>query len=115
MDLYAIWVPAQLKSARTRGLTSVYWGASHRWWQADQVVRRATAGEQPAHFFQASQLDLTRRAGVLEPSEALLDQLSPAQADGTARQSCGSSGQNVASEVVPKPDSRSDAGLLESQ
>src|ERR1039458_10697789 len=69
---------------------------SHEFRQSDQVVRGATEDEQPIHFFQASQLDLAQRAGLLEPAEALLEQPSPTQADGIARLPCGSSVQVAA-------------------
>jgi hypothetical protein len=52
--------------------------------QPGQVVRGATEDEQPVHFVQSAQLHLADRAGLLEPSEALLDQPATAQADGIA-------------------------------
>ena len=76
------------------------WLLSHQFGQPDQVVRGATEDEQPVHFFQASQLDLAQRAGLLKPTEALLDQPSPAQADGIARLPCGSSVQVAAAALV---------------
>src|SRR5260370_2383965 len=58
------------------------------WWdkpgQPGQVVRGATEDEQPVHLVQSAQLHLADRAGLLQPSEALLDQPATAQADGIA-------------------------------
>src|SRR4030088_3063356 len=52
--------------------------------QPGQVVRGATEDEQPVHLVQSAQLHLVDRAGLLQPSEALLDQPATAQADGIA-------------------------------
>ena len=52
--------------------------------QPGQVVRGATEDEQPVHLVQSAQLHLADRAGLLQPSEALLDQPATAQADGIA-------------------------------
>jgi hypothetical protein len=49
-----------------------------------QVMRGATENEQPVHLVQSAQLHLADRAGLLQPSEALLDQPATAQADGIA-------------------------------
>ena len=46
--------------------------------QSQQVVRGATEDEQPVDFLQSAQLDLAQWAGLLQPSEALLDQPAPA-------------------------------------
>lgn len=62
----------------------------------DQVVRGATEDEQPVLFLQPSQPYLPQRAGLLEPSESLLDQPSPAQADDVAGLACGSAVQIAA-------------------
>ena len=75
---------------------------SHEFWHPDQVVRGATEDEQPVHFLQTSQLDLAQRAGLLEPAEALLDQPSPTQANGMARQTRGSAVQ-VAADLPGTP------------
>ena len=73
---------------------------SHQSRQPDQVVRGTTEDEQPVHFLQTSQLDLAQRAGLLQPSEALFDQPSPAQTDGVAGLSCGSAVQIAAPPLV---------------
>ena len=59
-------------------------------WQAQEVVGGAAEDEDPVHLMQTAQLDLPNRAGLLQPSEALLDQPSPAQADRIAGMSGGS-------------------------
>ncbi len=66
----------------------------------DQVVRGATEDEQPVHFLQAAQLDLAQRAGLLEPSEALLDQPAAAQADSIAGLARGSPVQVAAAALI---------------
>jgi hypothetical protein len=53
-------------------------------------VRGATEDEQPVHLVQTAQLDLAQRAGLLQPSEALLHQPAAAQADRVAGVPCGS-------------------------
>ena len=63
---------------------------SHEFGQSDQVVCCATEDEQPVHFLQTSQLDLTQSACLLEPAEALFNQPSPAQANGIAGLTRGS-------------------------
>jgi len=60
----------------------------------------ATEDEQPVHFLQTSQLDLTQWACLLEPAEALLDQPSPAQANGIAGLTRGSAVQVAAAAVA---------------
>jgi hypothetical protein len=66
---------------------------SHQSRQPDQVVRRATEDEQPVHFLQTPQLYLAQRPGLLQPSKALFDQPSAAQADGIAGLARGSAVQ----------------------
>lgn len=51
-------------------------------WQPDEVVGGATEDEQPVDLFQAAQLHLAQRTGLLQPAEALLHQPAPAEADG---------------------------------
>ena len=58
--------------------------------QAQEIVSGAGEDEDPVHLMQTAQLDLPNRAGLLEPSEALLDQPSPAQADRVAGMPGGS-------------------------
>src|SRR5208282_6920293 len=93
-------IPETCKRRSGTLLREPSWLLSHQSGQPDQVVRGATEDEQPVHFFQASQLDLAQRAGLLKPTEALLDQPSPAQADGIARLPCGSSVQVAAAALV---------------
>jgi RNA-directed DNA polymerase len=49
--------------------------------QAHEVVSGATEDEDPVHLVQTAQLHLAYGTGLLQPSEALLDQPSPTQAD----------------------------------
>jgi len=56
--------------------------------QPDEVMGGAAEDEQPVYFVQAAQLHLAQRARLLQPAEALLDQPSPAQAEGIARVPC---------------------------
>src|SRR5258708_19419165 len=53
-------------------------------WEPHQVVCGAIEDEDPVHLVQSAELDLADGAGLLQPSEALLNQPSPALADGVA-------------------------------
>src|SRR5260370_42143888 len=68
--------------------------------QPDQVVRGATEDEQPIHFLQTPQLDLAQRAGLLQPSKALFDQPSTAEADRIAGLAWGSAVQVAGAALV---------------
>src|ERR1039458_4840965 len=46
--------------------------------QSNQVVGGATEDEQPVHFLQPSQLYLSQRAGLLQPTKSLFHQPSAA-------------------------------------
>jgi hypothetical protein len=69
-------------------------------WQPLHVMSGATENEQPAHVLQPTQLDPSQRTGLLEPTEALLDEPSATQADGIAGLSCGPSVQVAAPHLV---------------
>src|SRR5579884_2533587 len=77
-------IPEALNSCSGTLLPEHFRRLRHQSRQPDQVVRRATEDEQPVHFLQAAQLDLAQRAGLLQPSESLFDQPSPAKADALA-------------------------------
>lgn len=48
----------------------------------------ATEDEQPVDLFESAQFYLSQRVGLLQPSDALLDQPSPAQADSVPSVPC---------------------------
>jgi hypothetical protein len=66
----------------------------------------ATEDEQPVHFLQTSQLDLTQWACLLKPTEALFNQPSPAQANGIAGLTRGSAVQVAAAAVARVTDAK---------